>query len=310
MSSVRARLAKKFLRSQFKPDDVGHDFVDEIRARISGRPLPVPLGRAVGARSVAAGELDDVEGEWVGVPGARRHLLYLHGGYYIGGVPTTYRSLTARLAVALGAEVLLPDYRLAPEHPYPAAVDDAVAAYRALLARGADPARTAVAGDSAGGGLCLSMLLRLRAEGLPMPGAAVLLSPWTDLTCTAPSIDRNDEADDMLTAAALRHAAELYAGSTPRDDPGLSPLLGDLAGLPPLFVTVDSSEALLDDALRLVERARGVGTHAELHRRDGLFHVWPVLAPLLPEARRTVDDIVTFLDRTLPDRVRPTGRRP
>lgn len=277
----------------------GDDFVDQLRRRTDGPSLPSLLGRGVGTRPFARGELGSVGGEWVGVPAARRHVLYLHGGYYVAGGPPVYRNLAARLASGLGADVAIVDYRLAPEHPYPAAVDDAFGAYQALLASGLEPSAIAVAGDSAGGGLTLAMLLRAASEGVPMPAAAVCFSPWVDLTCSGASIDGNDEDDDMLTADGLRAAARLYAGSHDPALPEISPLFGDLAGLPPLFVSVDRSEVLLDDSLRLVERARAAGVRVELREERELFHVWPVVVPYLREARRSVAEVVAFLDGEL-----------
>jgi epsilon-lactone hydrolase len=297
--SVTARIVRRALRARLKSTPVGDRFVEESRRRIDGGPLLTILNRRVGRRPIEPDELSSTVGEWVGAPAARRHVLYLHGGYYIAGQPRTYRNLAGRLAAGLAADVLLVRYRLAPEHPYPAAVEDGLAAYRAVLDEGVDPGTVAFAGDSAGGGLTLAVLLRARAEDLPLPGAAVLLSPWTDLTCRAPSIDANDEADDMLSAAALRRAAALYAGSSDLADPEISPLFADLSGLPPLFVTVDSSETLLDDSLRLVERARAAGTRVELRQATGLFHIWPFMVPFVPEARRTVAEVLAFLDREL-----------
>lgn len=299
MPSLTARVVRRAVRATMKPLPADSRFVAELRDQIGGRPPPSLLGRRVGQRVLAAGELDGVAGEWVGVPAATRHILYLHGGYYVAGGPPTYRNLAARLAAGLDADVLLPDYRLAPEHPYPAAVDDGIAAYRALLATGVDPSTAAIAGDSAGGGLTLAVLLRAKAEGVALPAGAVLLSPWTDLTCSGESIDGNDAADDVLWAASLRAAAAHYAGTSDPALPELSPLFGDLSGLPPLFVTVDESEALLDDSLRLTERARAAGTSVELRRTTGLFHIWPVTVPYVREARQTVAEIVAFLDRTL-----------
>ncbi len=299
MSSVTARLVRRSLRAMVKPTPLDDRFVSESRRRIDGAPTPTFLGRHVGLRTVAPGELGATEGEWVGVPAARRHLVYLHGGYYIAGRTHLYRNLAARLATGLDAEVLLVRYRLAPEHPYPAAVDDAIAAYRALLDRDVDPATVAILGDSAGGGLTLAVLLRARAEGTPLPAAAVVFSPWTDLTCSSDSVDRNDAADDVLSAGALREAAACYAGDADLADPGISPLFGDLSGLPPLLVTVDASETLHDDARQLVERAEAAGTRCELHEETGLFHIWPALVPFVPEARRTVSEVVTFLDHEL-----------
>ena len=189
--------------------------------------------------------------------------------------------------------------RLAREHPYPAAVDDTIGAYRAMLANGVDPRSVAIVSDSGGGGLTMALVLRAEQLGLPMPTAAVVLSPWVDLTCSAASIDQNDSVDDMLSASALRRAAALYAGSVDPATPDISPLLGELSGSPPVLVTVDSSETLLDDSLRLVDRLRACGGRVELQQTTGLFHVWPILVPFLPEARRTVRDIIAFLDTEL-----------
>jgi acetyl esterase/lipase len=194
--------------------------------------------------------------------------------------------------------VLLAAYRLAPEHPHPAALQDGLANYRALIQR-FDPSSVALTGDSAGGGLTLALLQHARDEGLPLPAAAVLLSPWADLTEEAPSRSTNDQADDMLSRATLKGAASAYlAGADPRQ-PSASPVLGDLAGLPPLLVSVDESEILLDDATRIVEGAVAAGGQATLIRRSGLFHEWPTLVPSLPEACETVDEIVAFLDERL-----------
>jgi len=300
MPSLTARLVRRVLRKTVKPAAVDAGFVAETRKRVDGgSPLRL-TGRGVQCRELRPGELGDAAGEWIGVAGARRHVLYLHGGYYIAGQTSTYRNLAGRLARALGAEVAVLRYRLAPEHPYPAALDDAIGAYQALLADGVDPRSVAIVGDSAGGGLTMALLLRAKQQNLPLPAAVVVLSPWVDLTCSAPSLDHNDDADDVLSAAALRRAAELYAGSADLASPGISPLLGDLSGIPPVFVTVDNSEALLDDSLGLVERLRACGSRVELRRTTGLFHVWPVLVPFLPEARRTVREIIVFLDAELP----------
>lgn len=299
MASLTARIFRKALRSTMKVTPGGDDFVAQLRRRTDGPSLPAVVGRGAGLRPFADGELGSVSGEWVGVPAARRHVLYLHGGYFVAGGPPVYRNLVARLATGLDAAVAVVDYRLAPEHPYPAAVDDAFEAYRALLATGADPSTIAVAGDSAGGGLTLALLLRAAREGAPMPGAAVCISPWVDLTCSSESIDANDETDDMLTADALRTAAGHYARDHDPALPEISPLLGELSAFPPLFVTVDRSEVLLDDARRLAERARAAGVSVELREEDGLFHVWPVMVPYLKEARATVAEMVAFLDRHL-----------
>lgn len=299
MPSLAARLIRLEIRITMKPTSCGDRLVEETRRRIDRAPVPSLRRRQVGHRPILIDEIGRMHGEWVGVPAARRHVLYLHGGYYIAGRPRTYRNLAGHLATGLNADVMILDYRLAPEHPYPAAVEDALAAYQGLVGTGVDPATVAIAGDSAGGGLTLAVLLRAKSEGVPLPGAAVLFSPWTDLTCSGASVDRNDPADDMLSAAALRAAAACYAGPCDLKNPEISPLFGDLSGLPPMFVTVDNSETLLDDSLRLIEQTRAAGTRSELCQTTGLFHVWPVLVPYLREARRTVAEVVAFLDREL-----------
>jgi acetyl esterase/lipase len=277
-----------------EPDAV----VRHFRRAIDRAPVMARMPRGVARRPVDPGELPGVFGEWVGVPAASRAILHHHGGAYVSGRPEAYRSMSGRLARALRADVLSVAYRLAPEHRFPAALDDALASYRALIDR-FDPANVAVSGDSAGGGLTLALLQRVRNEGLPLPAAGVLLSPWADLTDDAPSRASNNEADDMLTRETLAGAASVYLdGADPRQ-PAASPVFGDLSGLPPMLVTVDESEVLLDDSTRIVEGVNAAGGQGTLIRRSGLFHVWPVAVPILAEARETVREIVVFLDQRL-----------
>lgn len=211
-------------------------------------------------------------------------VLYLHGGAYCLGSPRTHRSLTSRLALQGCADVVVPDYRLAPEHPYPAALDDALATYRWLLSRGYDPASIILAGDSAGGGLALALALRLRELALPQPARLLLLSPWVDLTFGGDSIRQLRDRDPMLAIDWIRHGAELYRGRRPASDPGCSPLLANLAGLPPMLIQVGSDEVLLDDARRLAQRVGSVGGAVELEIYDGMWHVFQLHAGLLATA--------------------------
>jgi monoterpene epsilon-lactone hydrolase len=234
-----------------------------------------------------------VKADLITVPASkpRRHVLYLHGGAYRAGSPSNYRHFTWRIAVATQAAVLVIDYRLAPEHPFPAALDDAVSAYRWLLAAGADAANTIIMGDSLGGGLAIGILLKLRDDGLSLPAASVALSPWTDLALTGDSLRRNADADPMLNAVDLpRFASEYLAGANPRL-PYAPPLYGDLAGLPPVLIHVGSDEILLDDALRLYERLQVTGSKAELEIWPRMPHVWHLFAPAIPEAQRAIDAI-------------------
>lgn len=218
-------------------------------------------------------------------------LLYLHGGAYIVGSPASHRTVTAHLAHAVGAVAHVLDYRLAPEHPYPAAVDDALAAYRALLDGGRPASRIVVAGDSAGGGLALALALRIRSVGLPMPAALGLVSPWVDLT-----LDGLDETvdDPLLSRGWLEQGAASYAGDE-RRRPEVSPLYADLAGLPPMFVHAASDEMFVADIERFVAAAREAGVEVAYERLEGHWHVTHLFAGMVHEATEVVDQMGGWL---------------
>lgn len=226
-----------------------------------------------------------------------RHVIYLHGGAYYLGSPALYRDFTWRIAASARTRVLCLDYRLAPEHPFPAAVDDAVNAYRWLLGGGADPKRVALMGNSAGGGLALAALLRLRDEGTPLPAAAVVISPWTDLALTGASLRASVE--QQIAAKILPIAVKHYlAGGDPRH-PYASPLYSDPAGLPATLILVGGDDVLLDDAVRMADAMRAAGCEVEAEVWPGMFHAWPLLARVMPEARAAVARIGTFLEARL-----------
>jgi acetyl esterase/lipase len=233
---------------------------------------------------------------WVEVPESdpQRAVLYLHGGGYVVGSILSHQELAARIARAARARVLVLDYRLAPEATYPAAVDDAVGAYQFLLDAGLAPAGVTIAGDSAGGGLTVAALVSLRERGLPMPGAAVALSPWADLTHSGESITTKADEEPILSLDALRLWASLYSAGTDPADPKISPVNADLAGLPPMLIQVGTAEVLLSDAERLAERIRAAGGEVEYQPEDGLFHCYQ-LFPLYPEAQDAVDRIGAFV---------------
>jgi len=232
-----------------------------------------------------------------------QHLLYLHGGAYITGSSRSHTALAGHIGDAAGANVWLLDYRLAPEHPFPAGRDDAVTAYRALLAQDVPPRAIAIAGDSAGGGLGLATTLALRDAGLPLPGALALLSPWTDLTLSGASIVTKAAVEPMLNAEWLEWAAALYCGGDDerpgvlRTDPGVSPVFADLVGFPPLIVHVGSDEILLDDATFLAARAQRAGVEVVLREFPELWHVFQAQAKTLPEADESIREIGAFLRR-------------
>jgi epsilon-lactone hydrolase len=257
-----------------------------------GAAAPMPEGVVIERRQLAG-----LNTEWFAGPGCAPHrvLLHLHGGGYVMGSCDSHRPLTARLAVACGMQAALPEYRLAPEHPFPAALEDAVAAYQALLDTGFEPGRIVLAGDSAGGGLCLSTLCALRDAGMPLPAAAVLLSPWTDMTFGGESIRTRAEADPWLCPELLEPMLQRFAPNVDRQDPRISPLFAELGGLPPMLVQVGDQEILLSDSTRLAERARAAGVEVELEVFPEVWHVFQLFAPVLPDADEALSKIGDFV---------------
>ena len=243
---------------------------------------------------VASGDAGGAPAGWVSPVGGDSGavIYYLHGGAYTFGSMTTYRDLLGFLVRRTRARALWLDYRLAPECPFPAAVDDALAGYRWLLEQGVAPQRIVFAGDSAGGGLALATMLAAREVGLPLPAGATLLSPWTDLTGESSSAKSRAAVDPMVRGAGIAAGGRAYlAGADPRT-PLASPLFADLHGLPPLLVHVGDAETLLDDSRSLAQRARDAGVEVTLHIWPGMFHVFPIFPALLPEARAAADEMV------------------
>jgi monoterpene epsilon-lactone hydrolase len=228
-----------------------------------------------------------------------RHVLYLHGGGYVMGSPEHYGDFLWRISRVASAHVVCPYYRLAPEHPFPAALDDAVAAYSWLLAQGAQPRGLVIMGDSAGGGLALATLLRLRDLGLPLPAAAVALSPWTDLAMSGASVQANADCDLILTPGrAAIFAGHYLAGADPRHAYA-SPLYGNVQGLPPILMQVGTDEILRDDSVRMAEKLRAAGAPVELEICDRMHHVWQLYARVLPEGRAAIARIGDFVEQEL-----------
>jgi acetyl esterase/lipase len=252
-----------------------------------------PLAPDCTATPVDAG---GVPAEWVVAPGVDDAVvLYLHGGGYVIGSLVTHRELAGRISRASGARVLLLDYRLAPENPFPAAVDDAVAAYRWLLHQGVAAGRIAIGGDSAGGGLTVATLIAIRDRGLPIPAAGVCLSPWTDLEMTGESMRTRAALDPMVQLDGLTEMASQYLAGADAKNPLASPLHADLAGLPPLLIQVGTSETLFDDAVRLDATARTAGVSVRFEAWDDMVHVFQTFAGMLPEGREAVEHIGQFV---------------
>ena len=257
----------------------------------------LPAVEGVSHTEVKAG---GVPAEWAQVPGAAqdRALLYLHGGGYCAGSLKTHRSLVSQIAKTFKGRVLAIDYRLGPEHKFPAAVDDAVAAYRFLLEQGIKPSHIAIAGDSAGGCLTLATLLALRDKKIPLPAAGWPISPWVDLEGRGASLKTKAESDLIVTADGLHNYAKAYAGAR-RGEPLASPVNANLAGLPPLLIQVGSAEVLLDDSLTLAQKAGAADVEVKLESWPHMPHVWHIFAPMLSEGRDAIAAGTAWLNARL-----------
>ena len=257
-----------------------------------GQQFPVPDGVAVEATDAGG-----VKAEWVRAPAARNDavLLYVHGGGYVIGSPASHRHQVAALSQAAGIAALSLDYRLGPEHPFPAAVDDAVSAYQWLLQAGIAPNCIVIAGDSAGGGLTVATLLALRERGLPQAAAGVCISPWVDLTMTAESYTTKADVDPIVTRDGVTGMAQAYLQGQDAQTPLASPLFADLSGLPPLLIQVGTDEVLLDDSIQLEARAKAAGVEVTLEVWDEMIHVWHFFYPILSEGRDAIARIGEFV---------------
>jgi monoterpene epsilon-lactone hydrolase len=252
--------------------------------------------------TVTAVDAAGVQAEWIEWKGkdSARYILYLHGGGYVICSPRTHRDLVWRIARSSCARALLIDYRLAPEHPHPAAVEDALTAYRWLLESGVDPSRIAVMGDSAGGGLALVLIQQARRLHLPPPACAVCLSPWADLTCSGNSLRINSGKDPVIPSQAVPVFARLYLPEGDLAVPTASPLFGDFTDFPPVLIHAGTDEVLLDDARRVAEKISQAGAFVDLKIWPDMIHVFQALAFMLPEARNAIKEIGFFVKSRIP----------
>lgn len=267
-----------------------------LMLQMEGRNSRLPADMAVEELS-----LGGVPAERLSAPGTdeTRAFFYIHGGGFVAGSPRTHRPLTWRLAKEIGVPVYAVDYRLAPEHRYPAGLDDCVTAYRALLDRGISASSIVAGGDSAGGNLTLALALRLKAEGLPLPAALVCLSPATDMTGGGASREENAEADSLFVSQMFDSLKPAYYGDIDDRDPFVSPLFGDVSGFPPVLFQVGETEMLRDDATRMAASLKAAGTEAVLEVWPKVWHVWQLNADMLPEAREAIAHIVRFAKQHL-----------
>jgi acetyl esterase/lipase len=302
VTSLRGRLLYHYVRRTL----AGRDPLAPLAERRRG--LEAISAKAPKPRGVASQPLT-VAGrpaEWLHPQGSSvasgRAVLYLHGGAYTAGSLVTHRGLAGRVALASGLPVLLLDYRLAPEHPFPAALEDAQATFAWLLSPegGCAPGRVAVVGDSAGGGLSLALALKQRDEGLPLPGALACLSPWFDLELAGESATSRAQVDPFFPSpAGLKESAAQYAGAAPLRHPYVSPVHAQLHGLPPMLLQTGDLEILLSDAQTVARRAREAGGEVTLEVEEGMWHVWHALAAYLPEAQRALVRVGRFVQQQL-----------
>jgi len=293
MSSISSRIiywAYRLTGSPFKPNTP----LVKQRANMERQARFVKIPSGVDIQPVTIGSLP---AEWIRPTGEPLDgaVLYLHGGGYTMGSIRTHRALAAQIAIASQTPILIVDYRLAPENPFPAALEDAVQAYRYLLEGGIPTEKIILAGDSAGGGLAVAATLSLRDGGEPLPGGIVCISAWLDLTMSGESVSTCARADPLISLEASRWHAGMYAGGRDPGAPLLSPVFADLAGFPPLLIQVGEHEILRSDSQRLAEKARGAGVPVELEVWDGMFHVWHMAAGYLPEADQAIARIGEFI---------------
>lgn len=297
--SIRAWLVRRTIYAAFRKPVKGQPLEVRMRqfpkalAKLGTRPF-----KAEGRASITPAADYGGASEWVTAAGAegRRRILYMHGGGYTWGEPPHFRDLAWRLSAATGASVLLLDYPLAPAAQAPAQGNAALAAYERLLVE-APPESIALAGDSAGGGLSLTLAQRINKAGLAQPAAISLISPWLDISGSGKSARENFHRDAMLDGEALALAGRSYAGDLPVDDPEVSPLFGELAGLAPILAQVGSTEVLRDDSVRLAERARTVGVEVELDVWRNMHHDWHMSAAVIPEGRKAIADMADFMTK-------------
>jgi epsilon-lactone hydrolase len=290
MLSIQARIAKWILRLLRYSEVRGT--IDQQRLKQEKATQRFQIPRDIEVKPV---NINGLSAAWFSGPEPKHGVvLYLHGGAYALGSIQSHQEYLGRFASATRSQILAINYRLAPEDPFPAALEDALIAYRWILPRVLDSSQIAIAGDSAGGGLALATTLALRDNGDPLPACVVCLSPWVDLTLSCKSIQSKAAVDPILNPTFLARYAGYYAGEHARDHDRISPIFGDLAGLPPLLIHVGSEEILLDEALWLAEKAQAAGVEVQMKTWGGLFHVFPLI-PFLPESKTSLEHMAAFI---------------
>ncbi|MBN2158274.1 MAG: alpha/beta hydrolase [Spirochaetes bacterium] len=299
--SLGARMARMTVKLYLAPAFASEDFVQNVRNRLENISMLALLPPGTSVEEISIG---DMKADWIcasGVdPKIKKAILYLHGGGFLAGSRNTHREMVVRISKASGIPALVPEYRRAPEHKFPAALDDCLAAYRWLLAQGYTPKNIAIGGDSAGGCLTVMTLLSLRDAGTPLPGAAFLISPLTDaVNFDGESIKTKDGIDPWFNPKDMPRHLGLFTDNYNIKSPLLSPVRQNLAGLPPLLIHVGTDEILLSDSTRLAERAKKAGVDATIRVWDGMWHVFQSFAVIIPEARDAIEEIGEFLKKRI-----------
>ncbi|MGB5347084.1 MAG: alpha/beta hydrolase [Woeseia sp.] len=299
MISLRARLIRYFAKRAFAKISPDSDLYATRRLfETTTQRLKAPRSVARRHASIAG-----VDCEWLIPKGCDEAplLYYLHGGAYVMGSHRTHRRMVAHLARAAGVRALLPNYRLAPENPFPAGVDDACKVYRQLLEQGEEASRICIGGDSAGGGLAMATLLTLRDQGVALPAATVLLSPWLDLTASGESLQTRADLEPLFDAGEMPEAANFYCKPEQRDDPRVSPVFADVSGLPRTCIQVGDHEILLSDSTRIAEKFSAAGVPVSLHIWPDMWHVFQFFVGQMPEATQAIRELGDFIRATLPN---------
>ncbi len=294
MPSFRCKFCRLLTKYLVAPKFNPNNTISEIR---KGMESLTKLASIPSKTKVEKITVNSMSAEWIYGKEALegRIILYLHGGGYNFCSPNTHRELAAHIAIASGAKVLLPDYRLAPEHPFPSALEDATSAYRWLLSTGLTGGNIAIAGDSAGGGLSIATSILLRDAGDPPPASIACISPWTDLEMSGNSIKANSKIDPMLNLKSLKIWASNYIGDSDPRSPLISPIYADLKGISPLLIHVGSDEIILDDSTRIAEKAKNAGVNVTVQFYDQMWHVFHLNARLMPEAKNAIEELGSFI---------------
>lgn len=298
MPSPESRQIRDILKNQVKPLFPGNVTVETQRQITEMMASQVQLPEDI---SIEPANIPGIKAEWVTAPGAERErvIYYLHGGGYVLGYTRTYQEFLYRLSKVTGLRVLALDYRLAPEYPFPAGLEDALVGYRWLLANGTKPENLVIAGDSAGGGLTEATLLSLREAGDPLPVCQVLFSPWTDMEGIGETYTSVGDNDPWIGVDIARAQAKRYVGNGDLRHPLVSPIYADLKGLPPMLIYAGKDEILLDDSVRLANKARADGVEVSLNIWDDMWHVFPLFAGQVPEAQQALDEVGAYIRQRL-----------